>query len=420
MRSITFPRPHFKWGKPTGNQTRTLKKYIDEGGDMSIYGDSGIYEQLENWLCEYYDVNYTILTNTGTSALNSAYVGIGVQRGDEVIVPTYTFLATVTPLLRIGAVPVFADADPLTGNVSPEDIERKITDKTKAVAVTHMWGVACDMEKIMTIANKHNLKVVEDCSHAHFTRYKGKLLGTYGHVACFSIGAKKTLTSGEGGFLITDDPEIYVRSNLLGHFEVRAEDAIDRLKEEGFQDLHDRYAGYHTGFGENYRMHPYSAVMSHALVSSGEIFDLIKKRSESLRYFTEQLDKVRFVSAPVLHEGYFDGAMYGYKGKVHQEKLNIPVKDAVGMLKELNMEIKLPDSEPLHRKPLFNHLQDLGISYDRPAVSEGQYPGAEEYFDGRISLPTFSQGIGLDRPLINEYIALLLDFEKEYGLNNRP
>ena len=84
------------------------------------------------------------------------------------------------------------------------------------------------------------------------------------------------------------------------------------------------------------------------------------------------------------------------------------------------MEIKLPDSEPLHRKPLLNHLQDLGISYDRPAVSEGQYPGAEEYFDGRISLPTFSQGIGLDRPLIDEYIALLLDFEKEYGLNNRP
>ena len=416
MNPITFPRPHFKWGQPTENQSSTLKKYIDDGGDMSIYGDSGIYEKLESWICEHYDINYTILTNTGTSALNSAYVGIGIQRDDEVIVPTYTFLATVTPLLRIGAIPVFADADPLTGNISPEDIERKITDKTKAIAVTHMWGVACDMESIMSIANKYDLKVVEDCSHAHFTKYKNKLLGTYGHVACFSIGAKKTLTSGEGGFLITNDPEIYVRSNLLGHFEVRAEEAIGRLEKEGLHELHRKYEGYHTGFGENYRMHPYSAVMSYALVSSGEIFNLIEKRSESLRYFTEQLNKVSFLSAPTLHEGYFGGAMYGYKGKIHQDRLKIPIKDAVAILKELNMEIKLPDSEPLHRKPLFNHLQDLGISYSRPAVSEGLYPGAEEYFDGRVSLPTFSRGLNLDKPLIDEYVTLLLEFEKKYGI----
>lgn len=417
MKPISTPRPHFKWGQPTARQVSSLKAYIDDGGDMSIYGDSGIYSELESWISEYYLTDYTILTNTGTSALNSAYVGIGVQRGDEVIVPTYTFLATVTPLLRLGAVPVFADADPLTGNIDPSDIERKITPKTKAIAVTHMWGVACEMDRIMEIADKHSLKVVEDVSHAHFTPYKGKLLGTYGHVACFSIGAKKTLTSGEGGFLITNDPEIYVRANLLGHFEVRAEEALARLNEEGLNDLYDQYKGFQTGFGENYRMHPYSAVMSYALVSSGEIFELIKKRSESLQYFTRRLSEVGFVDAPALHDDYFKGAMYGYKGKMHQDRISIPIREAVQMLKELNMEIKLPDSEPLHAKPLFSHLHTLRIGYTEPLVPKGAFPGAEEYFSGRVSLPTFTEGVESDGPLIDEYIALLKDFEVRYGIS---
>ncbi len=419
MNPISIPRPHFNWGKPTPKQISELKQYIDDGGDMSIYGDTGVYEKLENWISKYYASSYTILTNTGTSALNSAYVGVGVQRGDEVIVPTYTFLATVTPLLRLGAVPVFADADPLTGNISPADIERKITSKTKAIAITHMWGVACDMDAIMSIAKKHELMVVEDCSHAHFTTSNGKLLGTYGDVACFSIGAKKTLTSGEGGFLITNNSEIYIRANLLGHFEMRASEALERLQAEGLSDLYERYSGYETGFGENYRMHPYSAVMSYALVSDGDIFEIIKKRGESLRYFTQQLEKVNFVSAPVVHDEYFEGAMYGYKGKIHQEHLTIPVVDAVKMLKDLNMEIKLPDSEPLHQKPLFANLHKLKIGYSTSTQAGGEFPGAEEYFNGRVSLPTFSRGLTLDKNLIDEYISLLIKFEEKYGVNEK-
>lgn len=416
MQEITTPKPHFSWGSPTKNQISALKQYIDDGGDMSIYGDTGIYEKLERFLSRYYNQEYIILTNTGTSALNSAYVGIGIEPGDEVIVPTYTFLATVTPLLRIGAVPVFADGNKDTGNIDPEDIERKITEKTKAIAVTHMWGVACDMEKIMEIAKIHNLKVVEDCSHAHFTPYKNKLLGTYGDVACFSIGARKTLTSGEGGFIMTNNPSVYIRANLLGHFEVRAVEALERIKNEGYDDLFNKYSGYETGFGENYRMHPYSAVMSHALLDNGEIFEIIKKRRESLEYFTNRLNEVSFIDAPVIHDGFYEGAMYGYKGKIHANKIKIPTKEAVLILRNLNMEIKIPDSTPLHKKPLFLNLDKMSLGYDKPVKIEGDFPGATEYFSGRVSLPTFTRGLEKDKTLIDQYVNLFKAFEVEYGV----
>ena len=120
----------------------------------------------------------------------------------------------------------------------------------------------------MYIAQKNNLRVLEDCSHAHFTKYNQKLLGTFGDVACFSIGAKKTLTSGEGGFMMTNDPEVYSRATLLGHFEVRASESMERVNSDGFGGIYTKYKDFCTGFGENYRMHPYSAVMAYSLLSS--------------------------------------------------------------------------------------------------------------------------------------------------------
>lgn len=412
---VTVPAPHFEWGQPTENQRNALKSYIDQGGTMSIYGDDGVYQSLETWLADYYKTQYVILTNTGTSALNSAYVGLGIQEGDEVIVPTYTFLATVTPLLRLRAIPIFADADPETGNIDPNDIEHRITSKTKAIAVTHMWGVPCDMEAIMKIARKHGLKVVEDCSHAHFTKYKGKLLGTYGDVACLSIGAKKTLTSGEGGFMFTNDPEIYLRASLLGHFEVRAKNAIERVQKGGHSELYEKYQGLETGFGENYRMHPYSAVMAESLLQSGEIFDLIESRRESLKYFTERLlNEVTCIEAPVFDEDFYTGAMYGYKAKVRADLLTCTLEEAVATLRAQNVNIKMPDSTPLHEKPLFHKLETLDLGYHETMPIEGDFEGARQYMEGRVSLPTFTRGLEQDREVIDQYIEVFKAFEKKY------
>lgn len=401
---MSVPQPHADWGLPTDIQRRYLEQYISSRRPMSIYGDTGVYDDLESRLCGAYGSKYCILTNTGTSALSSAYFGLDIARGDEVIVPTYTFLATVTPLLRLGAKIVFCDADPSTGNISPTDVQRKLTSRTKAVAITHMWGVPCDMEALAPLIKSSGARLIEDCSHAHFTTFKGQLLGTFGDVACFSIGAKKTMTSGEGGFLLTSDPEIFVRATLLGHFAVRSEQAIDRLRAFGENGLADKYMRYITGYGENYRMHPYSAVLAFALVDSGEIYRIIERRRESLQYFERGLRQVPGIEPPLVDEDYYSGAMFGFKPRIR-----CVAPDALGPfireLKDRNVYVKRPDSLPLHDELVFGN------------PSGEVFPGAAEYLEGRVSMPTFSKGLSEDKSLIDEYLEVLHYTVKHYAGN---
>ncbi len=143
-------------------------------GRLSFYEREGLLGRYEDELAAYHGVRYAVLTNSGTSALYSAYVGLGLEPGDEVIAPTYTFLATVTPLVSLGVVPVLADADPETGNLDPDDVRRRITDATRAIVVTHQWGHPVEMDEIMQIAADHQLRVLEDTSLAVGGTYRGR------------------------------------------------------------------------------------------------------------------------------------------------------------------------------------------------------------------------------------------------------
>lgn len=391
---LHFKHPHFSWGLPTSEQKRMLLGYILEESPMSIYGDEGIYNRVERKILEYYDSKYCILTNTGTSSLNSGYFGLDVRPGDEVIVPTYTFLATVTPLLRLGAKIVFCDADPITGNICPSALKRLISPSTKVVAITHMWGIPCDMDNIMPLIQENNINLLEDCSHSHFTRYKGKLVGTFGKVACFSVGAKKTLTCGEGGFLITSDPEVYIRATLLGHFEKRSKKSIEKILNEGETHLELKYKHLTTGYGENYRMHPYAAVMLFALLEKFEILNLIEKRRQSLEYFINSMKNIENISLAGYEGDYFTGAMYGLKPKI--TKAEKKLGELIVQLQQRNLEIKLPDSKALHDLPIFFQFKQ-----------KHPFNGAYEYLSGRISVPTFSQGLPSDKELIDGYCRIM-------------
>lgn len=141
------------------------------------------------------------------------YAGCDLQPGDEVISPTYTFYATVTPMVFTRAKPVFADRKE-DGNIDPWEIEKKITDKTKAIVVTHMWGIPCDMDTITAVAKKHNLRLLEDCSHAHGAEFDGQKVGTFGDAAAWSLQGQKTVTGGEGAILLTDDEEIHTSNEM--------------------------------------------------------------------------------------------------------------------------------------------------------------------------------------------------------------
>ena len=368
---------------PTKKQVSDLFSYIKNNGKLSIYGMDGIYEELEGRICDIYKSKYCLLTNTGTSALSSAYFALDLKKGDEVIVPIYTFIATVTPLFRLGCIPVFADAKAENGSIDVDSLQKIVTKKTKAIAITHMWGVSCDMKKINKFCKKNNLKLIEDCSHVHLTRYNNKLLGTYGDISCFSVGAKKVLSGGEGGFLITNDPELYIRATFLGHFKMRAKESLNKVPKK----IADKYRDLTSGFGENYRMHPYSAVMINSLLKN-ELESIINKRYIVYSYLKKRLEEIEKIS---MHD-ITKGAIYGFKPKL----IDFDLDKFIELVKKEGLKVKSLDTVPLYGDKVFKNCK-FPLSYN----------GAKNYIDGRFSVSDFTTGnVGEDKKTVNKYIKV--------------
>ncbi|MFI6820239.1 DegT/DnrJ/EryC1/StrS family aminotransferase [Micromonospora sp. NPDC050187] len=203
---------------------------------------------FRDWL----GVEYVLSESSGTHAVLGALYGVGVGAGDEVIVPTSTYWASAVQVMSLRATIVFADIDPMTLNIDPADLERRITDRTKAIVVVHMLGYPAEMDRIMQIAARHGIKVVEDASHAHGSLYRGRKVGTLADVAAFSL-CGKPLAVGEGGILVTDDRTIFDRAVAWGHnFRFNA----DEVKDPALL----RYAGLPLG-GITSRMHNLSAAV---------------------------------------------------------------------------------------------------------------------------------------------------------------
>lgn len=158
-------------------------------------------------------VKYAVAVSSGTAALITGLRALGIGPGDEVIVPSYTFIASASAVILVGAVPVIAEIDD-TLTIDPKDVERKITPRTKAIMPVHMRGIPCQMDEIVKIARKHNLFIIEDCAQCNGGSYKGKRVGSIGDVGCFSFQVSKTITTGEGGMVVTNDPMIYIRAAL--------------------------------------------------------------------------------------------------------------------------------------------------------------------------------------------------------------
>ncbi len=169
--------------------------------------------KIENWYRQRLDRKYALAVNGGTAALICAMFGINAGPGDEVIIPAHTYVATAAAVIAAGAVPVIAEVD-ASLNMDPSDLENKITPFTKAIIPVHMRGIPARMDQIMAVANKHNITVVEDVAQANGGSYKGKLLGSFGQVACFSFQQYKIITSGEGGIIVTNDEMIQDRARM--------------------------------------------------------------------------------------------------------------------------------------------------------------------------------------------------------------
>lgn len=172
-------------------------------------GAEGTQGEFEREFAALHGRKYGLAVNGGTAALMLALHGAGVQPGDEVIASPFTWGASVSCILQNFAIPIFADIDPHTFTLDPDSIERRITLRTKAIVVVHIFGFPADMTRIMEVAQRHGLAVIEDCAQAHGGKHAGRLLGSWGTVGAFSLQASKNLTGGEGGILVCDDREIY-------------------------------------------------------------------------------------------------------------------------------------------------------------------------------------------------------------------
>jgi len=383
---------HPTWPVVTKNYEEAVLKQMHES--MSIYNRSGIIEEFEDRFAQLHGQKYALLNNSGTNSLWALFVGANLRSGDEVICPTYTFFATNTPLLSSGLKPVFCDADE-NGNLDPKDIAHRITSKTKAIIVTHMWGYPAQMEEIVKVADEHNLLVFEDCSHAHLATRNNKVVGSFGDGAAWSLQGQKNITGGEGGIITTNNQELYIRANLLGHYNKRCKDEIPKE--------HPLYQYAVTGMGLKMRSHPLAVAFANEMLNCHDDYQAMRNKCAekydllfSKYDFIETLDHSN--TKPSWYAFIFK---YSQVGDITREML-VDMLIAEGLL-----EVDIPGSTgPNHKLPLFTSPHALFPDF----YSEGEvfntneeFSGADTFYNTIVKLPTWTQKSNVE--ILNLYLA---------------
>ncbi len=395
--AVSIPRPHEIW-PPPASQVELEDIAEQRNRDISIKGKSGPIKDFEEAFKGFLEdkIKFTVSFNSGTSALLAAYFAVGIDAGDEIIGPCLTFHAALSPVYLLRAVPVLVDIDINNRCIDPTKIEERITSKTKAITVVHQWGHPAEMDAIMPIAQKYGLKVIEDCSHAHGSRYKGRLCGTFGDVAVFSLQANKALFAGEGGILVTNSSMYHDRATLLGHYR-------DRSKDEIVDPNLQKY--WVTGFGLKLRMSPFNAIVAkHSL----NHFPLVKLgRHTCLKYFIQRLKEVEFIEPPFIADNVDMGGWYGFKPLYKQERLGgISRNLLIAALKAEGMEVDAPSAPVLSTLPLYNDEYSPLFPLHRQSLSpqtQVNFPIGTQVENEALSLPTFYDW-EVHKPIIDQYI----------------
>jgi len=288
--TIKEPLPH--WPSFTEEIIQAAMEPLRTGRVNYWTGELG--RKFEQEWAKWNGVRYGVAVNSGTSALHTAVAALGIGPGDEVIVPSYTFIATAFCVLQAGAIPVFADVRREDHCIDPKDIENKITDRTRAIIPVHLYGNVCEMDEIMRIARKYDLYVIEDAAEAHGAIYKGKKVGTIGHAGCFSFCQNKTFTTGgEGGAVITDDEETYWACMSFRDHGFDAKKRLNLLELEG--TLH--YIHIRVGF--NYRMTEMQAAIGLAELKRLDTWNLPRRRRNGEILIKELKDVPQILYLPV-------------------------------------------------------------------------------------------------------------------------
>ncbi|MCD4769703.1 MAG: DegT/DnrJ/EryC1/StrS family aminotransferase [Bacteroidales bacterium] len=312
---------------------------VDEVVKSGNWGNpncDGLVKEFEDEFAAFCGTKYALTCVNGSVALRLALIAIGVRPGDEVIIPPYTFIATSSIVLETNCVPVFVDIDPDTYNLDPANIEAAITKRTKAIIPVHFAGQACDMDRIMAIANKHNIRVIEDACHGHGAEYKGKKLGSIGDAGCFSFQSSKNLTSGEGGMVVTNDEKLYDMMNSLRN--------VGRVKDGQWYEHHN--------LGCNYRITQLQVAL---LASQLKRLDKqTRQRHKNGTYLNSLLEKIEGIKPLARGKGETLHSYHIYIFKYDKSKFNdLPKVQFAQMLAAEGVPCFIGYPQPLYKQPLF-------------------------------------------------------------------
>ena len=370
-----------------------LRRGAMSGWDLTL--------DFEEDLKSYFGLQHALCHNTGTAAIQAALWACGVGVGDEVISQSMTFWGTSLQVFSLGGTVVFSEIDPDTLTMDPDDIEHRITERTKAIVPVHYCAYPADMDPIMDIAERHGLKVIEDVSHAQGGRYKGRLLGTIGHIGAMSIMSGKSLACGEGGFLVTDDQALYERAAAFGHYERTRSLEDPALKP---------FAGMPLG-GYKYRMHQLSSAVGRTQLKYYD--ERMQEIQRAMNYFWDLLEGVPGLRAhrPPADSGSTMGGWYAAKGLYAPEELGgLPVERFCSAVTAETGSYKIMPgaNELMHLHPVLNeadiygHGQPTRIAHSNRDLRQG--PGSlpvTERMTGRIySIPWFKH---YDATIIRQY-----------------
>ena len=276
---IPLSKPYFE-----SDELEEIKKVLDSGW----VSQGPKVKEFEEGIAKYLGVKYAIAVTNCTAALHLANLSTGISSGDEVLVADYTFPATGHSVCYCDATPVFVDIDLRTYNIDPKKIEAQITDKTKAIIPVHTFGQSADMDKILKIAHDHNLFVIEDAACALGAQYKNRFTGSIGDVGCFSFHARKGITTGEGGMVVTNDKKIADQVRHLSVFGMKKTQACEKNSEFAIPEFFD--------LGYNYKMSDITAAVG--IAQMRKIERIIAKKRELARLYDEQLESFDLIEKP--------------------------------------------------------------------------------------------------------------------------
>lgn len=309
------------------------KNFLSECIDTKWISSEGPFvREFEDMFSGLIGKKFGIAVSSGSAALDVIIKAIGIEEGDEVIMPTFTIISPAASVVRAGGVPVLIDSDPVTWNMDVTQIEAKINKKTKAILVVHIYGLPADMNPIMELARKYNLKIIEDSAEMHGQTYFGRPCGSFGDISAFSFYANKLITTGEGGMIVTDDEALAERCRSLRNLSFLP---------------HKRFV--HEELGWNFRMCNLQAALG--IAQSERLNEFVVRKRRMGKLYTELLSEISFLQLP-LESTYYAENIYWVYGIVLGDTVPFDAEDAMKYLSQHEIGTR-PFFWPMHEQPVF-------------------------------------------------------------------